>query len=568
MAAPLMHQFTFGRNFMLKEAVSLPTELFAGGSVAEREMIRLGRIGVQAQLAAGEEISRSVLAGAHIVAAQTAAQTLELEASLARMERSISREIQAGTAQVVDAIHELAAQLAIDMAAIRWQLEQQTSILRGILKVLEESRPNEARQLVQQAVQHLRVGQIEKAEERLMRALEYDTTDYQVLMNLGYVCLHKDDLDGARSRFEEARTLPRQLDDEARATAELTLARTLYLAGEYTDAAGHAAAALAKTSDRKAAAALAAGAYACLAGDSARGLAWIREAIVHDPKLMVRALTDPDLEDYREEIHELVCRMAHETATRVRASRSKLLKRLGRVTWEGEHSTSDELRQRVLTIVESTPTGSDDRTDSYSALVEGLDQLTRATPLVKTLEKLSGLLGDFTDTARRQKAAQEKRDRGTKGSPRVTSNHLERWLRIARFYVLPGLTWFVAMKTIYPGTWLAAAIFWPVLVLAGSCGQILHKDPALARGLIGAVVGMLAGLALRGVARGILERSQRKEYKREAGNKSLEGAVTDHHRTNRKLAVAIKDLMRELKAAIAEIEAETEARQSGREHVE
>lgn len=193
----------------------------AGTPRRERQMIRLAEYQIEAQKAVGREIVRSNIAGAQIIASEIAQQTLALDRTIKQVGESISDSISFAADQISDAIDILGNRLCAELSEIKWQLAQQNKTLEEILDVLRSSRNNEAQQLVQQGVRHYVNDEYEEAEERFRRALEYDTTDYQVLMNLAYIEIHKDNASAAVTFFRKAISLPENLDSAQNAVSNI-----------------------------------------------------------------------------------------------------------------------------------------------------------------------------------------------------------------------------------------------------------------------------------------------------------------------------------------------------------
>ncbi len=202
----------------------------------QRQLIAIGRQQLEAQRSAAKEIASSHLDAADIVVREIRQQTVSLEASLRDYSELISADIMDATERMSTAIDDLGDRLCVCLDEIRWQLEQQEMALTGILRTLRHNRSNEARQLVEQGIRHYINEQYERAEERFRQALVQDTTDYQVLMNLGLIAVQKERSAEALELFRDALRLPSALDNTAKNRALHAIARLHYARGEYQDA--------------------------------------------------------------------------------------------------------------------------------------------------------------------------------------------------------------------------------------------------------------------------------------------------------------------------------------------
>src|ERR1035441_9216150 len=146
--------------------------------VREMQMISIAKQQLAAQERARNDIVKSNIAGAQIIACEMERQTQALEGAIQGMGRQVADAIGASADQVTGAIEELGQALCMELSEIRWQLAQQSATLDKILEILSESRSNETRQLVRQGLRHYLNGEYTEAEERFRKALDFDTTDY------------------------------------------------------------------------------------------------------------------------------------------------------------------------------------------------------------------------------------------------------------------------------------------------------------------------------------------------------------------------------------------------------
>ncbi len=171
-----------------------------------------------------------------LIAKEINIQSEKLKSSIDDLNVAVTQSIVSLGEQVEKSLENLGNMICASLSEIKWELVQQTESLSMILKTLQNSRNVEARQLVKQGVRHYVHGEYEEAEDRFRKALEFDSTDYQVLSNLGFISLQNDLLDDAIVFFRKAVTLPESNDFFLQAKGLSTLARLNYLKGEYSDA--------------------------------------------------------------------------------------------------------------------------------------------------------------------------------------------------------------------------------------------------------------------------------------------------------------------------------------------
>jgi tetratricopeptide (TPR) repeat protein len=174
--------------------------------------------------------------GANIIADKINKQTNQIQISLCELESSLKNSIYSSADLINNSIKDLQSSLINECIEIKWQLSQQNETLDKIFLVLQENRSNEARQLVSQGIRLYLNEKYDKAEERFLKALDYDMTDYQVLMNLGFIELNKGDSDISIAYFRDALILPERLDSESKAITLKTIARVYYSLSNYKQA--------------------------------------------------------------------------------------------------------------------------------------------------------------------------------------------------------------------------------------------------------------------------------------------------------------------------------------------
>ena len=263
--------------------------------VRERQMINIARQQLAAQERARKDIVKSNIAGAQIIACEMEHQTQALEGAIQGMGRQVTDAIGASADQITGVIEGVGQALCMELSEIRWQLAQQSATLERMLEVLAESRSNETRQLVRQGLRHYLNGEYAEAEERFRKALDFDTTDYQVLMNLAFISLHKNEAEEAFSFFKKALSLPEDLDDASRARNLWATARLFYSQKDFARAQAYAEKAFQHEQAAKAEGLFKLGVYQALAGHEGKAIGSLRNAIDMDPALFGRCAVEPDL---------------------------------------------------------------------------------------------------------------------------------------------------------------------------------------------------------------------------------------------------------------------------------
>lgn len=184
---------------------------------------------------AARKISGAIHDGANLLTQEIRLQNEALQAIQGELE-NVADCVLLGAEQITRAIAESSHLICGHLLDIEWVLKQSDHKLGAILQTLRESRSNDARQLHEQAVQHYALGQWDRAKERLLRAIEADSTNYDALMHLGLVAFHLDDPSGAKEHFYGAAFLPRSLPPLAKGRALEMLAHTHYGIEDYLQA--------------------------------------------------------------------------------------------------------------------------------------------------------------------------------------------------------------------------------------------------------------------------------------------------------------------------------------------
>jgi tetratricopeptide (TPR) repeat protein len=303
MPSTLIQRFTYG-NFV--DPSPFRSQAGAPWSVSERqrELIALAKVQIAAQREATAEIVNVHLACTEILTKELQQQTLRLEET-----------IRAGADAVVTALDDLGDRIAGELVEIRWELVQLRAVSEQILAVLKRPRSTEARELLQQGVRNLINDKIAQAEERFTLALRLDNTDYQVLMNLASVELHKGESERAIAYIRDALTLPADLDNRSKADALWSLARVHYARERYGTALKIAEESLRFFSEPPRI--FQRGVYAVLAGKVTEGLSLVVRAIGEDRNLFAVAASSPDLGAHRRAVLDLLDKLSGESLDRL-----------------------------------------------------------------------------------------------------------------------------------------------------------------------------------------------------------------------------------------------------------
>lgn len=272
----------------------------------ERRMEKLAEHQVAAQSYASNQIAKSQIKGANIVASEIKNQTAILEAAVVGIGNQISDVIQASADQISYMLDQVGDRICASLDEIKWELVQQNVISSQIFKVLHESRSNEARQLVNQGIRHYLNSQYDKAEERFKEALKFDTTDYQVLMNLGYIEIQKDNAAAAYDYFRDALNLPANLDSNTKADTIWAMARLRYAEKKFNEALTLSLEAIKLKDPIESRKLFTIGVYSALSGKDNEAIKYIRKAIAMDSSCFSIAASDPDLNGISGKILELL----------------------------------------------------------------------------------------------------------------------------------------------------------------------------------------------------------------------------------------------------------------------
>ena len=322
-----------------------------------------------------------------MVSAQIQQQTRQLQTTFEQVSANLSKDIASAADQISYTVETLGATLSMELAEIQWQMAQQNKTLERILHVLQENRNNETRQLVSQGIRLYLNQQYDKAEERFRRALDYDMTDYQVLMNLAYIEIHKEHVNDAFSYFNDALSLPEQLDEQSKARTLWAIARLHYTQRNYEKALYYADESLKLESPANAKHLFTLGTYAALAGKKQIALQKIEQAIRMDASLFVIAAVEPDVEAIRQDVLTLLGSLS-QNLLQLATTLSEEIQRL--LTNVEQNNGLADYREWVASLRNNadTPQGLL-RQPTYSNCVE---YLRRVTPYKSKLQKAQEII--------------------------------------------------------------------------------------------------------------------------------------------------------------------------------
>lgn len=294
----------------------------------EQQMLQLSKEQIIAQKTAIQKVVSSNILGASMVSSEIQHQTQILESAIFSVGNQIYSAVQSSTDQIVNMLDIVGDQICFSLDEIKWELIQQNAISNQILEVLRENRSNEARQLVNQGVRHYVNAQYEKAEDRFKEALKFDTTDYQVLMNLAYIEIHKGNAKIAYEYFKDALNLPDNLDTQTKAVTLWAMDRLRYAEKNYDDALELANQANKMKKNATPRAFYTLGVYSALSGKQSEALSYIKKAIKLNHSYFSIASAETDLEKMREKIFALLFNLSTEAESKASKVFNKVKQKL------------------------------------------------------------------------------------------------------------------------------------------------------------------------------------------------------------------------------------------------
>jgi len=337
-----------------------------------------------------------------------------------------------------------------------------------LLQVALNSRTNEANQLVKQGVRHFANEEYLEAEERFLRALDYDSTDYQVLMNLGFIAVHKGQPDAAFTYFKKALTLPDSLDHPAKARALWALARVHYSQKRFPDAYTTAKQAKSLSTPELAADVLTMGVYAAPLGKTDLAIQHCRQALTLDPSVFstIAAYAELDLQTIRDKVMTLLAQMTQDVMTRATTNLTNVQRALTRAIQAPQVFHYADLLYDIRKRIAEAETWL--RGASYGDCLKLSESTTKLLPIPEEISRLDAAYADLPPAI--EKAAEaETRQRSVleqtgellaEGPPPPAMSNGLVWL----LYLLPGLGATIGLGELQ-GI-LAGMLFWPFILVA------------------------------------------------------------------------------------------------------
>lgn len=295
MSGSLMDCFSYGHNPWPTFSISAADE-----EDGRRRLLQFAQSQVEMQRKAAQAVAVSNTPGASMIAGEIDRQTNLLSRAV--------RDFSPSWAGVDSFMASMGERLCVSLDEIRWQSAQLANSPEAILNMVDSKRCKDARDLVGQGVRHYVNFEFKEAEERFLKVLDFDTTDYQVLLNLGFIELHKGDADQAGAYFHKAQKLPEKLTDEARARVLSILARLEYARKNFSEAASLAR--QARDIRRLPGDEYQAAVYAALAGDWDAALESLEKLVKGDALFFAKAAVDPDLQDEQKTVLGLFSRLS------------------------------------------------------------------------------------------------------------------------------------------------------------------------------------------------------------------------------------------------------------------
>jgi tetratricopeptide (TPR) repeat protein len=228
--------------------------------------------------------------------------TAALQDELAYQTQQLQREIQQGSAEVVEAIQQMTDYLGAGLSEIRWAMELQTRVSQQMLHVLLTSLDNQSRQYWEQGVKCYDAGENAIAKERFDRALDANRTNYFAYQYLGFIAVADDNAEEAVRNFELARKFAQS--EHQRGLALSQLARSRRAKGELDRAADLSKAAT-EADPQTAAFWYEHAQYCALLGRPHQATDALRQAIERDWNYWGVAATDGDLDLVRIDVNRL-----------------------------------------------------------------------------------------------------------------------------------------------------------------------------------------------------------------------------------------------------------------------
>jgi len=225
-----------------------------------------------------------------------------LREELSYQTQQICQEVQRNSAEMVEAIQQMADYLGAGLSEVRWAVERHTRVSEDTLRLLLSSLSNESRQYWEQGVTCYESKEYGLAKERLEKALEANRTNSFAYQYLGFIAIDEDNAEAAIRNFDLARKFSK--NNYHRAIALSHLARSAYATGNLGDAVDLSKTAVdadPETSKFWYEHAI----YSAASGNVAAAVAASREAIERDWNYWGVIAVEPSLDCIRKEINGL-----------------------------------------------------------------------------------------------------------------------------------------------------------------------------------------------------------------------------------------------------------------------
>ncbi|RJP92426.1 MAG: hypothetical protein C4518_07170 [Desulfobacteraceae bacterium] len=471
----------YGRSFFKTPQQELFDEITCESPRRQEILISLAEQQIEVQKDVAQEIITSNLTGAKIVTQEIAQQTLALEYAV----QNVGKEVSAAGEQVSYAIERLGRQLSSALYEIKWQLAQiknqiaqQNKIMKDILTVLKNNRNNEAQQFVRQGLRHYLNEEYAEAEERFKRGLDYDTTDYQILMNLAYIEIHKNNENDALKYFNKALSLPENLDNSSKSRTLWAISRLYYVQKIYDTALDYAGTALKLDQLTNPEGFFTAGVYAALDGKKEIALKYIHQAIQLNPDFFIKAAaeTQRDLFGIKTDIFLLLSEISNDMLEKAKELSNTAIERCQKLT----KVNSDNEYILLLDQIQSSckPAAALLQNPSYSDCVKCVTNFSHIHQILPIMENMAKLYADQKEINTNMDHKKEKKNKLQGSVPEIESYKeikLEGYIPIALccLYVIPGFFVAHVAHLAYNGMpGLVAFLFWPLWFLLGFLGTM------------------------------------------------------------------------------------------------
>lgn len=537
MGQSLIERFTYGNAGGVTPQEQILNEITEKSPTRQRAIISLAKQQIEVQKQTAEAIIKSNLAGAGIIVNEIAQQTQVLENTVHYVGEQLSKDIFSAADQMSKAVAMLGDRLCIELSEIHWQMVQQNATLEEILYVLQENRNNEARQLVRQGIRHYVNEEFGEAEERFKRAIEFDTTDYQVLMNLGYIEIHKNNLSEAFFYFRKALTLPENLDAVSKSRTLWAVARLHYAEKDYQKALSFADQSINLDSPKNPKKIFTSGIYAALSGNEALAAIRIKQAINLDPAFFTNAVIEPDLEGSREKIWELLSDLSDRTASKA----NNLSKEIDMLISQVNHNKGNSEYAYILSDISQRFMKNKQllQKPSYSDIVQFLTNVTdlrtklqNGAKIIPVIDQQIDRITELIDQKRKlTERLQEKRNQRQQLQTQIPREIDESgktadlivWSCLI-LYACPGLLIGLAGPAPAWAWRLGKAIIWPIVFLIGFIES--RERAAVSAGISGLIIGGAIVAVLWGLLQSNIDSVRRKRESMQSSVSSCDKEIS------------------------------------------